>query len=104
MLQEFFLMLGGACFGTFAGYLMALERGRTQRRVQQELWDRKFRLSEADREAAVASLNQQQVDLKRARAEANELEQQLSDLEGARAEAEQAKVDFMKVVGKWVNT
>ena len=90
MMQQFLLMLGGGCFGAFAGYLMALERGRTQRRVQQELWDRKFRLSEADREAAVASLNQAQVDLQRARATRDGLQQEVQQLEGAQATAERA--------------
>merc|ERR1739841_107565 len=54
----------------------------TQHRVQQELWDRKFRLAEADREAAVSALNQNNVDVKRIKATFESHVQRIAVLEG----------------------
>jgi hypothetical protein len=53
-LQSFALLVGGAIIGFLIGVVWYSGRGARQRRVQQELWDRKFRLAEADREAITA--------------------------------------------------
>ena len=66
----------GAC------WFFAKRRSITQHRVQQELWDRKFRLAEADREAAVSALNQNNVDVKRIKGTFESHVQRIAVLEG----------------------
>ena len=65
VLEKLPLILGGAIIGGFVAWFLAKRQSLTQHRVQQELWDRKFRLAEADRESAVTSLNQNNIDVKR---------------------------------------
>jgi len=65
MLEKLPLILGGAIIGGSIAWVLAKRQSLTQHRIQQELWDRKFRLAEADREAAVTSLNQNNIDVKR---------------------------------------
>ncbi len=65
VLEKLPLILGGAIIGGSVAWFLAKRQSLTQHRVQQELWDRKFRLAEADRESAVTSLNQNNIDVKR---------------------------------------
>ena len=81
MMQEFLMILGGGCLGGFLGYVISVERNRTQRRVQQELWDRKFHMCDTDREQAVTALNQNQVATESMRAQHSGLVSRSKELE-----------------------
>ena len=65
ILDKIPLIFGGAFVGGVLSWFYAKRQSLTQHRVQQELWDRKFRLAEADRESAVAALNQNNIDVKK---------------------------------------
>ena len=75
-------VVGGGVLGAGACWFFAKRRSMTQHRVQQELWDRKFRLAEADREAAVSALNQNNVDVKRIKGTFESHVQRIAVLEG----------------------
>ena len=75
-------VVGGGVLGACACWFFAKRRSLTQHRVQQELWDRKFRLAEADREAAVSALNQNNVDVKRIKGTFESHVQRIALLEG----------------------
>ncbi len=65
VLEKLPLIVGGAIIGGSVAWFFAKRQSLTQHRVQQELWDRKCRLAEADRESAGTSLNQSNIDVKR---------------------------------------
>ncbi len=79
------VILGAGIVGGVIAWLYSKRESLTQHRVQQELWDRKFRLAEADREAAVAALNQNNIDVKKIK---GTFEAQVQQIAGLRAQAE----------------
>ena len=80
-LSSLALGLGSGIVGFIGGMVFESQKGLRQRRVQQELWDRKFRLAEADREAAVAALNQNNIDVKKIRSTFDEQGARIAELE-----------------------
>lgn len=99
VLEKLPLILGGAIIGGSVSWFLAKRQSLTQHRVQQELWDRKFRLAEADRESAVTSLNQNNIDVKRIKgtyeAHVQRITSLQAELAAERAHAEQlrARID-----------
>ncbi|MFT5052901.1 MAG: chromosome segregation protein, partial [Chlamydiales bacterium] len=61
------LLLGGTVAGFMLGLWFQSLRHKTARRVQQELWDRKFHLAEADRQEAIEAINANNVEMKKVR-------------------------------------
>ena len=57
------LLTGGSLVGFVIGMAYKGSQGHRQRRVQQELMDRKFKLAESDRESAVNALNRAKSEL-----------------------------------------
>ncbi|MAG61970.1 hypothetical protein CMO84_00420, partial [Candidatus Woesearchaeota archaeon] len=57
------VLTGGSLVGFVIGMAYRGSQGHRQRRVQQELMDRKFKLAESDREAAVVALNRAKSEL-----------------------------------------
>ena len=97
-MQELLLMLGGGCLGGFVGYVIAIERSRTQRRVQQELWDRKFHMCDTDRAQAMADLNQNQLATEGMRSKHVGLLAKAQELEGIAGRADTVHMAMEKAI------
>ncbi|MEL6714841.1 MAG: hypothetical protein AAFP86_13755, partial [Planctomycetota bacterium] len=107
MLGQLAVIFGGALIGGIVTWFYSKRQSLTQHRVQQELWDRKFRLAEADREAAVAALNQNNIDVKRIKATFENQVQRIAlletDLKTERSSSGELRIKLDKqgeVIGK----
>ncbi|MEO0663051.1 MAG: hypothetical protein AAFZ87_16060, partial [Planctomycetota bacterium] len=107
ILKDLTVILGGGLIGGIVTWFYSKRQSLTQHRVQQELWDRKFRLAEADREAAVAALNQNNIDVKRIKATFENQVQRIAlletDLKTERSSSGELRIKLDKqgeVIGK----